>query len=183
MPRTKHCPRCKRDLPRGDFGKHATRADGLTAYCRSCTRARYEEKRDAELGKDRRRRGRRCSTCDQRKGKADFPKRGGVCYACTAGQQRMRYQRGPSSLRAVNAALAIANRETGTTAVLKTNGHGAAGALAALSDTGLSPLIARVASAMRAGGVSRLVVDVATEKFEIVWTRSEAGELPAEETN
>lgn len=33
---TKHCPRCKEDLPKSSFTKSASRKDGLQAYCSVC---------------------------------------------------------------------------------------------------------------------------------------------------
>ena len=32
----KHCPRCKKDLPVGEFGKDRSTKDGMTCYCRKC---------------------------------------------------------------------------------------------------------------------------------------------------
>lgn len=52
---TKRCPRCKQDLPRGDFGVSRTRKDGLCAYCKPCQRAYRNEhyRRNSQAYKDR----------------------------------------------------------------------------------------------------------------------------------
>lgn len=54
---TKRCPTCKLTKPRSEFNKCRSRADGLQAYCRSCTRKIAAEFRarhiDAERERDR----------------------------------------------------------------------------------------------------------------------------------
>jgi len=51
---TKRCPRCKRDLPRTEFGEQQSRKDGLDSYCRECRRAyqRERQKKNASRNPD-----------------------------------------------------------------------------------------------------------------------------------
>ncbi|CAG4920323.1 hypothetical protein [Paraburkholderia gardini] len=41
-PTQKTCPRCKASKPVSEFGKLKTRADGLSHYCKACSRAIFK---------------------------------------------------------------------------------------------------------------------------------------------
>lgn len=45
-PGTKRCSSCRRDLPVEDFGHNCQTPDGLSYYCRDCTRDKQREYRD-----------------------------------------------------------------------------------------------------------------------------------------
>ncbi|SNT08248.1 hypothetical protein SAMN05443665_1015136 [Actinomadura meyerae] len=83
-PSSKRCPDCGRDLPRREFSRNATQADGLHTVCRSCHSLRVVEWQRANPGKKADRNARR------RAAKAGVPSEpfdrtacyGLPCYSC-----------------------------------------------------------------------------------------------------
>ena len=54
---TKHCSKCKADLPVGEFNKRAANKDGLCGHCRECDNRRgkkYREEHQAEIRQKKR---------------------------------------------------------------------------------------------------------------------------------
>jgi hypothetical protein len=70
----KTCPDCRRLLPDDEFGRNRSNGDGLSTYCRECTRSRntrYDAARRQQAGKRYRPRVqqpaglKRCADCEQ----------------------------------------------------------------------------------------------------------------------
>ena len=75
---TKACAKCKSEKPKGEFYKNAGLPDGLTSWCKLCTRAGIEKKRLAnklknELGVDMAG-AKFCGKCKSEKPKIEFYK-------------------------------------------------------------------------------------------------------------
>lgn len=43
----KRCPSCKRDRPKDEFCRHASRRDGLSAYCAECMQSKERKRRES----------------------------------------------------------------------------------------------------------------------------------------
>lgn len=56
IPASKTCPKCETTKPSGDFGRHNSRVDGLSFYCKSCEResARQRKLDNPELAEKNR---------------------------------------------------------------------------------------------------------------------------------
>ena len=78
---SKHCPRCKQDLPFSAFGRNRSSGDGLTSYCRVCHnevgRANRERRGGSREYHLRRRYGIGQADVD-----AMLAEQGGLCAAC-----------------------------------------------------------------------------------------------------
>ena len=105
----KTCPDCGRTLPASDFGRNASRGDGLAFYCKPCFRRRGQagyERRRAAAGHVVRRHidlpegMKRCAACDQVRPHADFHAASrsrnrfhSYCKACRSGMARASHLR------------------------------------------------------------------------------------------
>jgi hypothetical protein len=103
----KRCPSCDQVLPEDAFGRNKTLPDGLSCYCRSCSRARsnrwYRESRQ-RLGKEVRDHSwvpegfRWCPACRQAVAHEDYTKNsrtatgfGSMCRSCKASADSAAY--------------------------------------------------------------------------------------------
>ncbi len=100
----KTCPDCRRARPREDFGRNRSNSDGLSSYCRECTRRRnkrYYAERRHRAGERYRPRVqhpdgfKRCASCESVKPLAEFcvharQSGGRGCYCKPCRSQRNR---------------------------------------------------------------------------------------------